>query len=240
VRETLESVKWADEILVVDSYSTDETLDVCRNYGARIVQNAYVNQPQQQNWAVPQCRYEWVFQIDSDELLSPGMREEVEEAIATVPPNVDAFRMPRANHVLGRWLRHGGLYPDYQTRLFRRDKGRWMDRQVHAHLIVPGEVRTLQHQILHHGMPYIGRQLRNLDRYTRYEANELRKRGAHFRGPHLVVRPCLVFLHRYLWLQGFRDGWRGFIFSAYVAIYDFLARARFWEMEELGLEWSPQ
>jgi glycosyltransferase involved in cell wall biosynthesis len=240
VRACLESVKWADEILVVDSYSTDATLDICRQYGARIIQHEYINSAKQKNWAVSQCKYEWILQIDTDEVLEDGLREEIENVVAGAPPEVHAFRIPRKNYVLGHWMRYGGFYPDYQTRLFRRDKGRWVEREVHAYVVVPGEVRTLQHHIIHYGMPHISKQLRNLDRYTRYEADELRKQGKRFRWHHLLIHPWLIFLYRYLWLQGFREGWRGLILSAYLAMYDFLAHAKLWEMEELGLEKSPR
>jgi glycosyltransferase involved in cell wall biosynthesis len=239
VRETLESVKWADEILVVDSYSSDSTLALCQEYGARIIQHEYINSAKQKNWAVPQCKYEWVLQIDTDEVVSPELRAAMEDAVATAPPSVDAFRMPRRNHMLGRWVRYGGAYPDYQTRLFRREKGRWRDREVHAHVEVPGTIETLRDDLLHYGMPYLTAQVRNLDRYTRYEADELKKRGTRFRWHHLLVRPFLVFFHRYLWLQSFRDGWRGLIIATYFSVYEFLCRAKLWEMEELELEKSP-
>ena len=240
VRATLESVQWADEILVVDSFSTDGTLDVCREFGARILQHEYVNSASQKNWALPQCRHEWVLQIDSDEVLSPELREEAAKAAASAAPGLDAFRIPRRNHMLGRWVRHGGIYPDYQTRLIRRDKGRWQEREVHAHITVPGDVGTLRHDLLHYDIPSISKPLGNLDRYTRYEADELKKKGKTFRWHQLLVRPCGAFLYRYLWLQGFRDGWRGLIICAYWGMYVFLTRAKLWEMEELRLDKSPR
>lgn len=240
MRATLESVKWADEILVVDSYSTDGTVSICQEYGARVIQHEYVNSAKQKNWALPQCRHEWVLQIDSDETLEPGLHEEIIEAVANAPAQVHLFRIPRKNHMLGRWTRYGGNFPDYQTRLFRRDEGQWSQREVHAHVQVSGEVRTLKHSILHDNMPYISKELRNFDRYTRYEADELTKKAQHFHWHDLVVRPGAVFFHRYLWLQGFRDGWRGFIYSVLVALYVFTSRAKHWEMKELHLERSPE
>lgn len=240
VRATLESVKWADEILVVDSFSTDTTLDVCREYGARIVQHEYVNQATQSNWAVPQCTHHWVLQIDSDEVLEEGAREEILEAVTGAPMEVEAFRMPRKNHVLGRWMRYGGIYPDWEVRVFRRDKGRWFDREVHSNIRVPGRVGTLKHHLLHYGMPNISKQLRNLDRYTRYEADEFRKQGRRFSWRRVVLEPWLVFLHRYVRLQGFRDGARGFIVCAHLAVYHFYSYAKLWEMEEMGWEKSPR
>ena len=240
VRDTLESIKWADEILVVDSFSTDRTLEICKEFGARIVQHEYTNSAKQKNWALPQCRNEWVLQIDTDETLEAGLREEIEEAVTSSSENVHAFRFPRKNHVLGRWMRHAGVYPDYQTRLLRRDSGRWIEREVHAHVVVSGEVGTLKHHLMHYGMPNISKQLRNLDRYTRYEADELRKQGIRFSWSRVVLRPWLIFIHRYFWLRGIFDGWRGFILCGYFGIYDFLSQAKLWELEELGLEQSPR
>jgi glycosyltransferase involved in cell wall biosynthesis len=240
LRDTLESVEWADEILVVDSFSTDETVEICQEYGARIVQHEYVNSAKQKNWAVPQCRHEWVLQIDTDETLESGAREEIETAIASCAAGVHAFRLPRRNHVLGRWLRRSGIYPDYQMRLFRRDHARWIEREVHAHVVVAGEVQTLKHHVMHYGMPTISKQLRNLDRYTRYEADELRKQGIRFHWSRVILRPWLVFFHRYFWLRGFLDGWRGFVLCSYLGIYAFLSQAKLWELEELGLEQSPR
>jgi len=240
VRETLESVKWADEILVVDSFSTDATLEICRQSGAQIIQHEYINSAKQKNWALPQCRNEWVLQIDSDEVLETGLRAEIEQVLSNAVSAVKAFRLPRKNHVLGRWVRHAGIYPDYQTRLFRRDEGRWNEREVHAHVEVSGEVHTLQHHLMHFGMPNISKQLRNLDRYTRYEADELRKQGMRFRWSCLIVRPWAIFLHRYVWQKGFLEGWRGFILCSYLTIYDFLTHAKLWELELLGQEHSPR
>ena len=240
VRDTLQSVKWADEILVVDSFSTDGTLDICRSYGARVIQHQYVNSASQKNWAVPQSLHEWVLQIDSDEVLQPGLREEIERTVANARQETHAFRIPRRNHFLGKWMRFGAMYPDYQIRLFRRDHGGWQSREVHAHLMVAGRIETLAHAILHSDAPCIAARIRHMDRYTRYEADELRKSGRHFRWHDLVIRPWAAFLYRYIWCQGFRDGWRGFIYCAYMGTYVLLTRAKLWELEELNVTRSPE
>jgi len=240
VRSTLDAVSWADEIVVVDSYSTDATVEICREYGSRILQHEYVNSAKQKNWAVDQCKYEWILQVDADEVLEPGLQQEIRQAIATASEDVQLFRIPRKNHMLGKWIRYGGNFPDYQTRLFRRGKARWNEREVHARIEVSGSVGTLQHSLLHNNMPHISKELRNLDRYTRYEAEEMSKQRRHFRWHYLLIRPWLVFFHRYVWLQGFRDGWRGIFYSAYMAIYVFMYWSKVWEMEELGLDRSPQ
>lgn len=236
----LESIKWADEILVVDSYSTDGTLELVKNYGARIIQHEYINSAKQKNWAVPQCSHEWILQIDTDEVLEEGAEQEMVSVIASAPLELQAYRLPRRNHFLGKWIRHAGMYPDLQTRLFRRDAGRWAGREVHAHVQVPGKVGTLTHGILHYGAVNLSQQLRNLDRYTRYEADELKKQGRRFHWSRLLIHPWLVFFHRYLWQQGWRDGWRGFLICAYLGVYSFFTYAKLWEMQELGLERSPR
>ena len=165
VQRALESVKWADEIVVVDSYSEDETVTICRTYTERIIQHEYINSAQQKNWALTHCHNEWVFQIDSDEVMEEGLKEELESAMRNASSEIHAFRIPRKNYVLGRWVRHGGIYPDYQTRFFRKNKGKWLPREVHAHVNVMGKSQTLTRHILHYGMPTISTQLKNLDRY---------------------------------------------------------------------------
>ena len=225
---------------MVDSYSNDDTLKICREYGVRILQHEYINSAKQKNWAAPQCNYEWVLQMDTDETFEPGLETEIVTSLINAAPDVHAFRIPRKNHILGIWARHAGLYPDYQIRLFRRNHGRWVEREVHAHVQVSGKIETLQGHILHQGMPYVTNQLRNLDRYTRYEADERRKLGKKFHWTKLIIHPWLVFLYRYAWLQGWRDGWRGLLIGAYFGVYSFFTYAKLWEMEELKLEKSPK
>ena len=240
IEATLRSISWANEILIVDSFSSDETVEICRKYDARIVQHEYEGPAKQKNWAIPLCTYNWVLQLDADEVLEKGFRLEIEQAIMKASPSISAFRIPRKNHILGQWVRFAGIYPDYQTRLFRKKRGCFEDREVHEHLKTEGTVQTLNTHILHYGMPSISKQLRNLDRYTRYEANEATKQGREFHFLEIMLRPTLVFLHRYVWLQGFRAGWRGFFLAAYVAMYTFWVQAKLWELRELELKQSPK
>ena len=240
IRATLDCVKWADEILVVDSFSTDATLDICREYGARIIQHEYIQSAKQKNWAIPQCAHEWVLQIDSDEVLEPGAGEEVRRKIGEAPTGVDAFAFPRKNHVFGKWISTANLYPDLQVRLFRRDVARFEDKEVHAHIRVPGEIGVSQHHILHHGMDTISKQLSNIDRYSRYQADELHKRGKRFRWAQLVLRPPAVFGYYYFWKRGFLAGYRGLWLAALNTTYDFWAHAKLWELKMLDLSASPR
>jgi glycosyltransferase involved in cell wall biosynthesis len=240
IRRVLESVQWADEILVVDSFSRDRTLDICREYGARIIQHEYIQSAKQKNWAIPQCAHEWVLQVDTDEVLEPGLREEIEAMLENPPAHVDGFRIPFKHHILGKWVRRGGLYPEHHLRLFRRDAGRFEDKEVHAHVQVEGEVRTLRHHVLHYGMDSISKQLSNVDRYSRYQADELRKRGKQFSWTQVVIRPLVVFGYYYFWRFGFTAGYRGLLVASVNATYDFWAHAKLWELETLDLPASPQ
>ena len=235
IRETLQSIEWADEILVVDSFSTDGTLDICREFGARIIQHEYIQSSRQKNWAIPQCAHEWVLQIDTDEVLEAGAREEILKRTAEASANVQAFSLPRKNHVLGKWLTTANLYPDLQTRVFRRDAGRFEDKEVHAHVTVPGRTEVLEHHVLHYGMTSISKQLRNIDRYSRYQADELRKRGKRFHWTQLAFRPAAVFAYYYFRKLGFTSGYRGLLVASLNATYDFWAHAKLWELEVSGL-----
>lgn len=240
VRDTLESIKWADEILVVDSFSRDNTLDICREYGARIIQHEYIQSAKQKNWAIPQCAHEWVLQIDSDEVLESGAEAEIRKAVSEAPPDVHGFVSRRKNHVLNRWIRSMNLYPDLQPRLFRRDSGRFEDKEVHAHIVTPGRVEMLQSQILHYGMTSLSKQLSNIDRYSRYQADELKKRGKRFHWWQVVFRPSAVFGYYYFWRGGFRSGYRGFWLAAINTTFDFWTHAKLWELEAFNLSASPK
>jgi len=240
VQRTIDSVRFADELLVVDSFSTDSTVEICKRAGARVVQHEYLNSAIQKNWALQYCSHDWVFQIDSDELLGENADEEIRSAVEHADEDVCAFRLPRKNYVLGRWMRYGGVFPDYQTRLFRTGRARWVEREVHAQVDVSGRIDTLATPIHHYGMPDLSKQLSNMDRYTRYEADQMKAEGRRFRARQLLLRPPAVFLRRFLWKRGYLDGWRGFFVSTIIAANCFFAHAKLWELEELNLPKSPR
>lgn len=137
-------------------------------------------------------------QIDTDEVLEDGAEDEIRAAIGTYPKDIHCFRFPRKNHMLGQWVRFGGIYPDWEYRLFRTKEGQWFDREVHSNIRVPGKYGYLQSHIIHYGMPNISKQLRNLDRYTRYEADELLKKGKTFSWIRWLLFLYLIFFHRYI------------------------------------------
>lgn len=226
ISDTIDSVSWTDKVLVVDSFSTDGTTDIARDLGATVLQRAYDTSARQKNWALKHCHCDWVFQLDTDERLEVGLAQEIRNTVEQIQFEYAAFRMPRKNHYGWKWLRHGGIYPDYQIRLLRPRHAHWADRNVHAHPEIDGYTGTLNGHILHDGMKSISKQLLNLDRYTTYESNELGKRSTNVSVMRLVIHPVAVFIYRYVWKLGALDGWRGLTYAAYLSFYDFLAQVK--------------
>lgn len=231
VADCLESVKWADEILVVDSFSTDRTLEIVQKYGARIIRHEYINSAKQKNWAIPQCKHGWVLQIDSDERLDAELQDEIRAVLGSPVPGVDGYRINFKHHVLGKWVRTAGLYPEYHLRLFRRDAGRFQDREVDAHVIVPGKVLSLKGHILHFGVESISQRLRAVDRYTRYESDEREKQGRHFSWFNILARPLAAFGYSFLYQRGILDGVRGLFIAALKADFVFWTYLKLWEKD---------
>jgi hypothetical protein len=155
--------------------------------------------------------------------------DEIREILAHPIAGVDGYRMPFKHHMIGRWIKSMGLYPEYHLRLFRRDVGRFQDREVDAHVVVPGDVRTCKNHFLHYGVDSISQRLRGLDRYTRYEADERYKQGRRFSVPSILVRSIGVFFYLFLWKRGFTEGMRGLLLCAHRADFVFWTHAKLWE-----------
>ena len=240
IEHTLKSIEWADEILVIDSFSNDNTLTIVKKFGAKVFQHEYINSAKQKNWALKFVSNDWVLQIDSDETLEKGLREEIYSNLSDVSSRVHCFQIPRKNYVLGRWKPVCNLYPDYQTRLFKKDFARFADKEVHAKIICDGDILTLNHHIIHKGMPHISKQLSNLDRYARYEADELLKNNYRLKITDILFKPFGVFILKYFFQGGYKFGMRGLILSLYNYTYVLFKYLKYWEIKELGLKRSPK
>jgi len=216
----------------VDSYSTDNTLEICREYSDWIVQHEYVNSATQKNWAMPQIKTDWVLQIDSDEIIEPALAEEIKKAISQPDMSADGFEIPRKNLIWGKWVRSCGIYPDYQLRLFRAKKGRWTDREVHAHVVGLDKVQRLTNHLIHHDLTDLSKELVQFSRQVvKWESNELVKYGRRWRWWDVTLRPIAIFFLIYIFRGGFRDGFRGFYLSVYRAFYSFMIYTRLYESE---------
>lgn len=225
-------MSWADELLICDSGSTDATLEIAGRYHARVIQHEYINSARQKNWAIPQAAHEWVLIVDSDEALEPALQAEIHALLREMPEGFTGFRIPRKNLVFGEWIRSCNTYPDYNLRLFKRDVGRYADKEVHADVILEtGQVGVLRHAFVHHDFEDVVKTVVKWGRYTRYEGDQLVKVGRKFRAVDIALRPPLLFLYLYFWKRGFLDGFRGFYVAAMWSMYVFLKYARLWQLE---------
>jgi glycosyltransferase involved in cell wall biosynthesis len=240
IEDCLKSVRWADEVIVVDSYSTDKTVDIARQYADRVLQHEYGFSALQKNWAIPQASHEWVLIVDTDERVPAQLRDEIVALLSQPSPHA-GYRIPRANSVLGREIRHADYYPDYQVRLFRRDAGRYDLRRVHAHITLDGSCGTLRAPLLHYSGRSLDQMIRNLLLLmTTWEAEQRapnRRAGAWSRWlwVNLLFRPVAAFGLRYFRQGGWRDGYHGLVASMIWAIYVAITYMKVWEE---GLELS--
>jgi glycosyltransferase involved in cell wall biosynthesis len=225
LRACLESVVWADEIVVVDAGSSDKTMAIAREFTDRALFRAWEGYGAQKNFALGQCRGDWILSLDADERVSDALREEIRAALVSGGPEV-GFYLPRQNLFQGRWVRHGGLYPDWQLRLFRRGRGAFVERAVHESVRVDGPAGRMGAPLVHESYRSIGDAVARLNRYSDLAAMELALAGQGGRLVDLLIRPAWRFVSMYLLRAGFLDGWRGLVLAALHAHYVFLRAAK--------------
>ena len=230
LRRCLNSIAWASQILVCDSYSTDNTLAIVKEYTADIIQHEYINSASSKNWAIPQAKYEWIILVDSDEFLEPELQAEIQAILSTDLQKYDAYRIPRKNLIFGKWIKSARMYPDYQIRFFRRDVSRYETKEVHAHVLVDGQTGTLNHHIIHHDFEDVEATVKKWGRYIRYEGQMMRHANRRFAWYHILFRPPIVFFYFYFFTGGWREGFRGFYVAMMWAFYVFLKHARLWQL----------
>ncbi len=228
LRACLESVAWADEIIVIDAESTDKTVQVAREFTDKIWVRPWAGFAAQKNFALEQAAGEWVLSLDADERVTPELRERIGRIVRANGP-ADGYSIPRKNVFWGAWMRHGGLFPDYQLRLFRRDAGRFVDSAVHESVVVEGHVEALDEPMLHHSYRGLEDFVARSNRYSTLAAQEIVSRGGRAGLADLALRPLGRFLSMYVLRLGFLDGWRGFVLAVLYADYVFLRMAKAWE-----------
>lgn len=220
---------WADEIIVCDSGSVDATLSIAQEFNVKIISHEYINSAKQKNWAIPQAGNEWVFIIDSDELPEKELMSEIKEFLHNVPDDVELAYIPRKNLFWGKHLGRATSYPDYQSRLFRRDKGRYQDKEVHAQVEVPGNHVFLKNALIHDDFTDISSWWLRNNRYYRYELDECIKKSKKWGFKIQYVKPLYVFLHIYFLQGGFKHGFRGLFVAMQWFIYHFMVAAKLYE-----------
>lgn len=227
LRGCLTSVVWADEIVVVDAGSDDKTVEIARSFTDHVVGRPWAGFASQKNFALAQATGDWVLSLDADEEVSPELAAAIQRVLAS--PAADGYAVPRRNIFWGRWVRHGLLYPDWQLRLFRRGRGRFVERPVHESVEVDGTVGRLPAPLVHRSYRDVADFLERTNRYTTLAADEWVRSGRGIRRSDLLLRPLGRFVSMYLVHGGFLDGWRGFLLAVLYAYYVFVRSAKVWE-----------
>jgi glycosyltransferase involved in cell wall biosynthesis len=230
IREALESVKWADEIVVVDSGSSDGTLEICARFTSRIFHRDWTGFVDQKNYALDQATHSWVLSLDADERLSPELLTEIQQ-LRQSAFSVDGYRIPRVAFFMGRWIRHGDWFPDYQLRLFDKRRARWQGRQVHESVKIAGSPGRLKGEILHYTYRELSDYLKRLEKYSRLAAIDYQARGKISSGWKMFSNPIATFIKAYLVKRGFLDGVPGFMVAAMGAVSVFFKYASLYELQ---------
>ena len=230
VGAALASVAWADELIVVDSCSTDDTVAIARRHTDRVVVREWPGYIAQKNYAASLAGHDWILSLDADERVTPELASEIQTCLKAAPREA-AFQIPRVTWHLGRWIRSTDWYPDYQMRLYDRRSAEWTGRYVHEAVTVRGASGRLRGELQHYAYRDLSDHLETIDRYTTYAARQMYEAGRRAGAFDLVGHPPLAFLRNYIAHGGVRDGLPGFIISAMNAYYVFLKFAKLRELQ---------
>jgi len=231
IAKALESLSWADEIVVVDSESTDRTVEIARRFTDRVYVRPWPGYSAQKNFAAAHAANDWIFSLDSDERVSPELADEIKQLELRSSPAPAAFEMPRLTFYLGRWIKHSGWHPDYKVRLYDRTRASWQGEYVHETLEVAGKVERFKGNLLHYTVRNASEHHVRLDRYTTLAAEKMTSQGKAVSFGSLLISPAVVFLRSYVFRLGFLDGMPGLAIARFAAHYEFLKKLKVWEKQ---------
>jgi glycosyltransferase involved in cell wall biosynthesis len=233
----LESVQWADEIIVGDSGSADRTVEIARDLGAKVFSYEWRGFGPAKQGAVDRAEGEWILSLDADEEVTPELAIEIKAALEE-QINIVGYYLPRRTEFLGRWMLHGGWYPDYVLRLFRKDRGAFTSSLVHEAVKVDGPTAHLKNDLLHHSYPTLERYFDKFNRYTTLAANEAFKTGQRVGPAELILNPIAKFIKQYILKGGFLDGAKGLLLAILSSGYVSIKYAKLhdlWRQKERGV-----
>jgi glycosyltransferase involved in cell wall biosynthesis len=230
VAAAIDSASWADEILVVDSGSSDGTPEIARGAGARVVTHEWSGYVEQKNFAAGAAAHDWIFSLDADERIPPALAGEIRTVLAGDPP-VHGYRVPRVTYHLGRWIRTTDFYPDYQTRLYDRRFARWRGRYVHESVAVDGPSGRLKNDLQHYSFSNLRDHIERINHYSTLSARQMYEAGRRTGPLEILIHPPAAFLRNYVLRRGFLDGTRGLTISLMNAWSVALKFMKLWELQ---------
>jgi glycosyltransferase involved in cell wall biosynthesis len=228
IRRCLESIKWADEIIILDSFSTDKTLEICREYTDKIYQHVFDGYIEQKNRALDLCTNDWVLSVDADEVVSDKLAESIAD-VYTDSTEYTGFKVPRRVFYLGKPINHGGWYPDYKIRFFNKNHARWGGINPHDTVILDGKSSLLKGDLHHYPYSDISSHMNQINKFTGILSEEYENKGEKPGILNLTIRPFYKFIKMYLLKLGFLDGKRGFLIAVMGSFYVFLKFAKLFE-----------
>ena len=229
--DCLKSLNWADEIVVVDDFSTDATPDICKEFGVSFHQHTFSSFRGQKSHAMSMASNDWVLELDADERVSDEMRKAIQALTAEDFERCACFEFKRKTRFWGKWIKHSSFYPDYKARLYCRTRGAWNNANVHERFIPNGVTKKLEGDILHEQDLDLHTYLMRVARYANMSAADYFESGRRAKWHHVTVRPASAFFQRYFIRLGFLDGVQGFVISVMGALSTFLKYMRLYEIQ---------
>lgn len=225
----IKSVDFADEIIVVDSFSDDSTIELAKPLATKILQRQYQNSASQKNWAIPQAKHEWILLLDADERITPALAQEIKD-ILSVEPTESGFWIYRQNHFMGKKVRFSGWQDDKVIRLFKRDECRYEEKKVHAEIISKGKLGYLKNKMYHYTFNNMQDYLYKIRRYAEWQSKDYDHKTGMLTPYHFVIKPIARFTKHYLLQLGILDGITGLAIASIQAYAVFLRYAKLWQL----------
>lgn len=229
IKKCLESVKWADEIIVVDSFSTDKTFSISKKYADKVFNIKWMGFSKTKNFGISKARSEWILSLDADEIVSENLKKEILKTVKST--DLNGFFIPRKPFFMNRFIKHCGWYPSCQLRLFKKTKGKFDEsKMVHENVKITGKAGYLKNDLLHYPYENIGKYFDHLNRYTNLAAESMRLKNKKAGFLNLIFHPFFTFFKMYFIKLGVLDGLAGFTVCVLSSFYNFVKYAKLWEL----------